>query len=205
MRETDRARALRLVPEMAAIEDELVVYANLLSRWQGKINLIGRATQDTVWTRHFADSLQLAQLAPMDRKWADLGSGAGFPGLILALAQKKYGAGEMHLIESDARKAAFLREVSRETGAAANIWNLRCEDALFDIEPEIIVSRAMADLQTLGRITSPFVEKGAIALFPKGRDVEVELTRLSISSRFLIDFSESKIDETGRIVRMRAI
>lgn len=195
--------ACDLVPGLAPIADRLIVYEQILLRWQRKINLVGRSTLEDVWRRHFADSARLAQLAPLDVRWADLGSGAGFPGMVIALMQVECHAGEMHLIESDTRKAAFLREVSRETGAGAHIHNARCEDVLPDLQLDVVCSRAMTDMKGLLGYVKPFVEKGAIGLFMKGRDVAAELTQASIPSNFLISFAPSKIDADSTIVQVR--
>jgi len=194
-----------MVPAIRAIVGELDVYERLLLKWQPKINLIGRATLTQVWARHFADSGQLSDLAPLERRWADLGSGAGFPGMVLALLQGNRSGCEMHLIESDARKAAFLREVSRETGAKAIIHNARCEDVLGDIQPEIICSRAMAHLHALLDYAKPFVDKGGMALFMKGRDVASELTEVSIPSNFSINLIPSRIDPASSIVQVKTV
>ena len=198
----DRQRALERRPELGRVAQQLEIYENLLLRWQSSINLVGRSTLDEVWTRHFLDSAQLADLAPLDRRWADLGSGAGFPGLVIALFQQTHAAGEMHLIESDKRKAAFLREVSREIGASAHIHNERCDDVLSEIQPEVVVSRAMTDIGRLIAYAQPFVEKGGVGLFPKGRDIVVELTRASIPSNFQIVLKQSRTDPEAAIVQV---
>ncbi len=201
----DRDTALQLAPELRDIEEGLAVYERLLRRWQSKINLVGRSTLDGVWTRHFADSGQLAHFADLSERWADLGSGAGFPGLVLAMLQRFRGVGEMHLIESDSRKAAFLREVSRETGASAFVHNTRCEDILAEIQPDVLASRAMADIGTLFRYTRPFVEKGSVGLFLKGRDVGAELTAAAIPSNFSVQTAPSKVDPEGVVVQVRLV
>lgn len=204
MNSTDRERALLLAPKLLEIENELAAYEKLLRKWQGRINLVSSSTLDSIWTRHFADSLQLADFGPEDRVWADLGSGAGFPGMVVALHQTKCSAGEMHLIESDTRKAAFLREVSRETGARVTIHNCRCEDLLPTIAPEVVTSRAMTNLADLIALCQPLVENGAIGLFLKGRDIGSELTVTPRNSNFSLELFPSKIDPAGSIVRLRA-
>ena len=140
MRDTgvaDRRRTLESFPELRAIEAELEIYERLLRKWQAKINLVGPSTLDQIWWRHFADSAQLLAYAPDARAWADLGSGGGFPGMVLALLLKPAGNAEVTLVESDSRKAAFLREVSRETFAPTVVLNQRME--ALDIErPDIV-------------------------------------------------------------------
>ena len=121
---------------------------------------------------------------------------------MIALFQQTHAGGEMHLIESDKRKAAFLREVSREIGARAHIHNERCEDVLSEIQPEVVVSRAMTDIGRLIAYAQPFVEKGGVGLFPKGRDIVVELTRASIPSNFQIVLKQSRTDPEAAIVQV---
>ncbi len=196
--------AARLVPELSEILEPLGVYEELLRRWQSKLNLVGHSTLSEVWSRHFADSLQLVKFASVDGRWADLGSGAGFPGLVIALLQRSRHVGEMHLIESDRRKASFLREVSRETGAAAVVHNARCEDVLRAIKADVIVSRAMAPMPDLMDLVKDDVENGSTGLFLKGRDIASELTRTPSNSNFILELFPSKVDPAGSIVRLRA-
>lgn len=199
-----RQNVLHAVPVLAEIEDELAIYESLLLRWQARLNLVSRSTLSDLWFRHFGDSGQLAGLAHTDVRWVDLGSGAGFPGMVISLLQSKRCAGEMHLIESDTRKVAFLREVSRETGASAVVHKARCEDILDDLAPEVIASRGMTNLKALWRLSAPLVEKGALALFMKGRDVASELTSAAIPSSFNVTLFPSHIDAASSIVRIQS-
>lgn len=199
----DRSFACDLTPALVEIAPQLELFEALLQKWQAKVNLIGKSTSGNIWSRHFADSAQLANHAALDKRWVDLGSGAGFPGVVIALLQRAHGGGEMHLIESDSRKAAFLREVSRETDARAIVHNARCEDALSNIDPEIICSRAMTGMPSLIGYARPFVEKSAIALFLKGRDVASELTRTPIPSNFSVDIASSLVDPKGAVVKVK--
>ena len=200
MRGFDKDRALTMFPGMRSVECELDIYAALLTRWQARINLVSNASLANLWTRHFADSWQLVEFGSLAEHWVDLGSGAGFPGLIVALAQKHAGAGHMHAIESDARKVAFLREVSRETGAPVTIHHGRCEDILAEIGATVITSRAMASLEDLLDLSRWNMEKGARALFLKGQDIGSELTQAAISSRYLCSITPSRVDPAGSIV-----
>src|SRR5580692_3450923 len=129
----DRAAARALLPIAPEMEARLAVFADLLLKWQKVINLVSAATLPQLWTRHFVDSLQVQAVAPEVRLWVDLGSGAGFPGLVTAIALADVPGAQVHLIDSDQRKCAFLREVSRETGAPAVVHTGRIED----IAPEI--------------------------------------------------------------------
>jgi 16S rRNA (guanine527-N7)-methyltransferase len=117
----DRRVALRLVPVSRETEERLSTFVELLDRWRHKINLISNSTFGSVWTRHIADSAQLHALAPKATRWVDMGSGAGFPGLVIAIQLADFPGAIVHCIESDGRKCAFLREAARATGAAAVI------------------------------------------------------------------------------------
>lgn len=173
----DRERALEMSPSLAAIVPELRLYEDLLRRWQATINLVAPGTLDHIWTRHFADSAQVLAVAPEARLWADLGSGAGFPGLVTALLLKGAPGAVVHLIESDQRKAAFLRAVSRETAAPADVHIGRIEDILPQLPtPDAISARALAPLVTLVRMGRAPLEKGARGVFLKGTDWADELT-----------------------------
>jgi 16S rRNA (guanine527-N7)-methyltransferase len=153
-----------------------------------------------VWERHIADSLQLAGLAE-GTVWADLGTGAGLPGLVLAIARPEL---HVHLVESDGRKCAFLRQAARLTGAKATIWDGRIEAMLPRIEPrpDVVVSRALAALPKLLGLAAPVLTKGTTGLFPKGRGYEAELTDALRSWRFTCDILPSRTDPEGRILRV---
>jgi 16S rRNA (guanine527-N7)-methyltransferase len=172
----DKARALALTPVSRETEKRLDRFVEVLLHWQGKLNLVAPSTLQELWTRHIADSLQLLALAPEARIWVDLGSGGGFPGLPIALAGP---AGTMvHLIESNGKKAAFLREAVRATGAGAVIHQMRAETFGETCAENVhaVTARALAPLKTLCKQAFPLIDRGAIGLFPKGQDVDAELT-----------------------------
>lgn len=184
----------------------LDVYVEQLRRWQTVKNLVGPATLDEVWTRHIADALQLAALAPDATRWLDLGSGAGIPGLILALAGHGRPGFQVDLIESNARKCAFLLESARLTSAPARVHNVRIEDAIgSQTGVEIVCARALAPLTQLLAWTEPLLKTGTVALFPKGRDVQSELTEAAQRWRFVYDLVPSRTDSDARIVRVTAL
>src|SRR5262252_8425032 len=114
---SDKAAALGLIPVSRETEARLDRYIARLRQWQAKTNLVAPSTLPNLWTRHIADSLQLLPLAPSAKRWADLGSGGGFPGIVLACAMAEMPDATVHLIERNAKKAAFLREALRVTGA----------------------------------------------------------------------------------------
>lgn len=179
----------------------LSVYEDLLKKWSGVKNLVARSTLENVWTRHFADSLQLLAYAKDAKKWADLGSGAGFPGLVIAIALASQGGAEVHLIESDNRKCAFLREVARETRAPAIVHHGRIEDETWGLQGiEIVTARALAPIGKLLDMAKPLLETGARGLFQKGRDVDRELTEATICSNFHIKISRNPMISDGCVV-----
>jgi 16S rRNA (guanine527-N7)-methyltransferase len=190
------------MPALAAIQPELELYEDLLRRWQAKINLVAPATLDSIWVRHFADSAQVAAAAPDARVWADLGAGGGFPGLITALLLKKEPGAQVHLIESDQRKAAFLRAVSRETGAPATVHAERIEQALAPLAAKIdaVSARALAPLGKLIDLARAPLEKGAKAVFLKGEEWRDELTAAERVGRFSVETIESRTHTRARLI-----
>jgi len=151
--------------------ERLKLYADLLVKWQAKINLVGPATLPDLWRRHMLDSAQMAQHMP-EGPVLDLGSGAGFPGLVLAIMR----GGPVHLVESDSRKCAFLREVARITGADAIIHNKRIE-AIEPFPVAAVTARALASLDKLLEWAAPFLQQRTQCLFLKGKNVDEELTQ----------------------------
>jgi 16S rRNA (guanine527-N7)-methyltransferase len=177
-RESDKAEALKLTPVPRETEARLDLYLDLLRQWQAKTNLVAPSTLPHLWTRHVADSLQLLSLAPSARTWIDLGSGGGFPGIVLACATAERPGARVHLVERNAKKAAFLREALRITSAPGIVHATGIEDIVDSIEGPIdcVTARALAPLHQLIGFAEPLVRKGARALFLKGQDVEAELT-----------------------------
>lgn len=185
----------------------LNIYADTLRHWQKTINLVAPSTLDSVWQRHFADSAQLLKLAPENvTSWVDLGSGAGFPGLVIAiLIHGKRGPEAdrvVRLIESDARKAAFLGEIARRTSVAVDIVPRRIElsSTQANFEPvEVVTARALAPLERLLGLAHRFFNDGTIGLFPKGRDVEREIEAARKDWKFDVRLEQSLTDPEGRI------
>ncbi len=200
--QSGRDEALKLFPALAAIEAELEIYAVLLKRWQAKINLVSAATLDDIWLRHFADSAQVLAAAPHIARWADLGSGAGFPGLVTALLLKSTPGAVVHLIESDQRKASFLRAVSRETAAPAIIQAERIEAVLPELAGQIdgVSSRALAPLPRLLELAERPLTAGAIGVFLKGEECQDELTAVEAIDSFTCESAESRTRTGARIV-----
>lgn len=182
--------------------EKLEVYADLLERWNRSINLVGRDTLRDQWRRHFLDSAQLMSFLPPPpaeraRTLVDMGSGAGFPGMVLALL----GAGEVHLVESDRRKCAFLREVARSTSAPVQVHPLRVEQ-LDELQADVVTARALAPLDRLLDYARGLLLPGGICLFLKGRTVERELAALPVEPRLSIDTFPSRAAPDGVILRI---
>jgi 16S rRNA (guanine527-N7)-methyltransferase len=176
---SDKSAALALTPVSRETESRLDAYVDLLVQWQTKTNLVASSTLPNLWTRHISDSLQLLTLAPAAKVWVDLGSGGGFPGVVLACAMADIPGATVHLVERNAKKAAFLREALRITGAAGKIHLADIGDCVdsFSDPVDCVTARAVAPLHQLLGFAEPLVGKGAKALFLKGQDVEAELTK----------------------------
>ncbi|ARN81320.1 16S rRNA (guanine(527)-N(7))-methyltransferase RsmG [Methylocystis bryophila] len=202
MSSADRAEALRLCPALRDIQPQLEIYERMLREWNPRINLVSASTLNAVWTRHFADSAQLHELLPHISRWVDLGSGAGFPGMVLALHLKGRPGASVTLIESDQRKAAFLRAVSRETGAPAKVICGRIESELPKLagESEGVSARALAPLQQLLDWSAELLLKNATGAFLKGENWRDELTGAKAPVNFSLVEKASRTHPSGRIV-----
>ena len=203
----DRARALALAPVSRETEARLDRFVPLLLDWQRRINLIAASTEAKLWTRHIADSLQLLALAPEARRWVDLGSGGGFPGLVIACGLAETKGAEVHLVESNAKKAAFLREAARATAAPAVVHAGRIEDFV-DNAPlgiDVVTARALAPLVDLLATAYPLLQRGAWGLFPKGQAAAGELTEAGKRWKIQASLEVSRTDPQARIVFVRGL
>ncbi|HVY57630.1 MAG TPA: 16S rRNA (guanine(527)-N(7))-methyltransferase RsmG [Xanthobacteraceae bacterium] len=203
----DRARALALTPVSRETAERLDRLVDLLRLWQKTTNLVAPSTLAHLWTRHVADSLQLLALAPDARVWVDLGSGGGFPGLPLACALAERPGSEVHLVESNQKKIAFLREAVRITGVPAIVHGERIEDFVRDFRSraDVVTARALAPLATLLYYVEPLLGPGTIGLLPKGQDVEAEIDTASKSWALRAELVPSRTDPHGRIVVVRGL
>jgi 16S rRNA (guanine527-N7)-methyltransferase len=200
---SDRARALALTPVSRETTARLDRFVELLLTWQRTTNLIAPSTIPHLWTRHIADSLQLLELAPAARNWVDLGSGGGFPGLVIACALTDTPGAVVHLVESNAKKVAFLRAAQRATGAPATVHAERIEDfaTAFREPAEVITARAVAPLKSLLDRCFPLLgTSGAVGLFPKGQNAELELGEARKSWNIKVNLVPSRTDPAARIV-----
>ena len=201
----NRAAALQLTPVSRETLARLDRFVAALLAWQRRINLIAPATVPELWTRHIADSLQLAPLAPAGRVWVDLGSGGGFPGMAIACVLAAIPGAGVHLIESNGKKAAFLREATRLTDAPAIVHQGRITQMIgtIDEQVDVVTARAVAPLADLLALSEPLLKTGAQALFPKGQDVEAELTEAAKYWNIEAMLIPSKTDPRGRIVSVQ--
>lgn len=184
----------------------LEAYVALLLQWQQRINLISPTTIPDIWTRHILDSAQLYHLRPDARRWADLGSGGGLPGIVIACLLAEKADGEIHLIESNGKKAAFLRHVTTSLALPAVIHAVRIEDAVPKLlQIDVVTARALAPLTDLLRFSNLLLKRGAVGLFPKGRDVEEELTTARLNWHFSSRLHASVTDPEARIVEISMI
>jgi 16S rRNA (guanine527-N7)-methyltransferase len=203
----DRAHALDLIPVSRETLARLDEFVSLLTKWQKRTNLVALASMSQLSTRHVADSLQLLPLAPAARTWIDLGSGGGFPGVAIACALAETVGAKVHLVESNAKKAAFLREAQRLLELPALVHAARIEDFAKspDDSVDIVTARALAPLDRLLALAEPLLKTGAQGLFPKGQDVEVELTDASKYWKIDATLVPSKTSPNGRVVVVRRV
>jgi 16S rRNA (guanine527-N7)-methyltransferase len=202
----DRDRALALTPVSRETSARLDRFVEVLLEWQQHTNLIALSTEQTIWTRHIADSLQLLLLAPKSQPgsqiWADLGSGAGFPGLVIACALAEQKGVELHLVESIGKKANFLREAVRAVGVPAEVHAIRIADFVKRAPKhiDVVTARALAPLPKLLTEAYPLLKRGARGLFPKGQDVATELTEAAKYWNIEATLAESRTDPRSWIV-----
>ena len=186
--------------------EKLEIYANLLRKWNKTINLVSPGTLDALWVRHFADSAQLLSLAPQNmRKWADLGSGAGFPGAVIAvLTESSHPDLTVTLIESDQRKATFLRAVARETETSFTVLAERCESAA-RLEADVISARALAPLDVLLGYVSRHIARTGTALLSKGASAASEVELAEKTWSFTCKSIPSMTDTDAAILKIGEI
>ncbi len=183
----------------------LKIYENLLKKWQRTVNLVGPSGLEELWVRHIADSLQVSEAVPGARRWLDLGSGAGFPGLVTAIKLAEEPGASVHLVESNRRKCAFLREAARETGAPAIVHCGRIVAILPGLDGpfDAVSARALAPLETLAAYAEEFLDAGAVGVFPKGKTFAGELTPWLTEGKYSIAVLPSTTDPDARLILVR--
>jgi len=181
---------------------KLKQYEGLLRTWQQKINLVSSSTLPDLWERHFQDSLQLLPYIPEEAKsLIDLGSGAGFPGLVLAIALS--GKIKVTLIESDLRKCLFLENVSRETFLDITIVQERIESIKESMTADVITARALAPLPLLLEYALPLMKEDSTALFLKGESVQKEIGEAQKKWEFDLEFFPSLTDSRASVLKVK--
>jgi len=203
----DKNRALALISVSRETEMRLESFVEVLLLWQEKTNLVADSTVAQLWTRHIADSLQLMALSPQAKTWVDLGSGGGFPAIPIACALVDRLEGQVHLVESNGKKAAFLREAVRQLKLPATVHHERIEKFgdSFDGNADVVTARALAPLKVLCDQSFKLIDQGAIGLFLKGQDVDAELTEAAKYWKLQADKVPSRTSPGGCIVVIRAL
>jgi 16S rRNA (guanine527-N7)-methyltransferase len=182
---------------------DLEAFRALLADWNEKMNLVGPSALAEFWPRHVYDSAQLLALAPQALTWADLGAGAGFPGIVLAILLKGRDGARVHLVESMAKRCRFLSEVVQALELPAQVHNVRAED--LGIRVDIVTARACAPLARLLGYAEPYLKKGATGLFLKGQDIVVELTEAAKYWKFDAELSASSSHPDGRVLQVKGL
>lgn len=186
--------------------ERLKSYEALLRKWNPRINLVARSTLPDLWQRHFVDSMQIFDLAPpkVDH-WVDLGSGAGFPGLVIAIMALDTGSpSRVTLVESDARKCAFLQTVIRETGAQARVINDRIEN-IPPLEADVLSARALSDLGALLGYAERHMRPDGLAIFPKGENWQKEVDAAQTAWTFASQLAKSKTEDGPVILTITGV
>jgi 16S rRNA (guanine527-N7)-methyltransferase len=205
--DADKARALELTPVSRETKERLEKFVALLLVWQEKFNLVSKQSLPLVWSRHISDSLQLLDLMPEAKVWADFGAGAGFPGIPIGCAIAGRPGAKIHLVESVGKKANFLREAVQVTGIPGDVHHIRAEnfgDSIGD-KIDVVTARALSPLKTLCDLAFPLIARGAVAIFPKGQDVEAELTEAAKYWTIEATKAPSKTSPQGCILIIRGL
>lgn len=198
----DRARVIEWLCVSRETVERLDIFVAELDKWRSITNLISAAAWPSLWSRHIADSAQLLKFAPHGENWADLGSGAGFPGLVIAILLGKAPDAIVHLVESDKRKTAFLIQAARLVSAPVKIHGGRIDAILPALSPtpEFVTARALAPLATLIDWTKPLLKRGSVGLFLKGHSVQAELTQVPRLDKYTLRVVASQGMHRGCIV-----
>ena len=192
-------------------EQRLTVFHDLLVQWQARINLIAPSTIQQIWSRHIADSVQVFESLEGADEIVDIGSGAGLPGMIIAILLAESGSGRVHLVESNGKKCAFLnaaiRQIGlRDQGVDITVVNDRIEKALPKIaRPKIVTARALASLNDLLRLTAPYLANGTLGVFPKGRDHEAEIADAQRYWEFEYAIVPSRLEDGSVLLKISAL
>ena len=185
--------------------DKLTLFANIVEKWTPRINLISKASVPYIWQRHIEDSIQIYSLVPPVSSWVDLGSGGGFPAIVVALLAQQDGRNsKFTLVESDQRKCVFLRTAIRELGLKVEVLNDRIEN-IPPLEANVVSARALAELPLLIGLASRHMKSDGIAIFPKGKNWKVEDAKARKSWAYSNESIPSKTDPSAAILKIKEI
>ncbi|MCZ2203518.1 16S rRNA (guanine(527)-N(7))-methyltransferase RsmG [Bartonella sp. A05] len=195
---------LKIVPSVSReTMENLIQFESLVLQWNAHINLISSATIPILWTRHILDSAQIYPLHSQFLHWCDLGSGGGFPAIVIAIFLKEKKEGHIDLVESNGKKTAFLRTVIAQLNLPATVHHCRIEDVYQKINvPDVITARGLAPLDTILQLIFPWVTQKTIALLQKGRDYAIEIKKASAHWQFNLLKHQSKIDKNSVILEI---
>ncbi|MBC8716371.1 16S rRNA (guanine(527)-N(7))-methyltransferase RsmG [Ochrobactrum sp. Marseille-Q0166] len=183
--------------------ERLIAFEELFRKWSSAINLASPSTLADLWSRHILDSAQIFPLAPEAKRWLDLGSGGGFPGIVTACSLKDIPGASIDLVESAGKKAAFLRTAAGHLAVPARIHSARIEAMWDKIDvPDVVTARALASLNDLFNLAEPWLTTGSKALFQKGRDYQREIDESRVGWRFDLVQHESAIDKASVILEI---
>ncbi len=199
----DAAAFQRIIGVSDSVVADLERYRAMLTDGAAVMNLVGPSTLPDFWRRHVLDSAQLSALAPGARRWADLGAGAGLPGVVIAILLKGQAGAVVHLVDSMKKRATFLRTVVEALGLPAQVHDARAESLSHPVD--VVTARACAPAQRLFGYAEPWMRGGAVGLFLKGESVAAELAEARRQWRFDADVLPSISDPRGRIVRIRRL
>ncbi|HTX50026.1 MAG TPA: 16S rRNA (guanine(527)-N(7))-methyltransferase RsmG [Caulobacteraceae bacterium] len=201
--EADAAEVAARLGATEAQIAELWRYRAMLADWNRRLNLVSPGSLAEFWPRHVFDSAQLLDLAPEARVWVDIGAGAGFPGLVLAILLADRPGARVHLVESLGKKCRFLAAVVESLSLPAEVHNARAEE--LSIAAEVVTARAVAPLERLLGYARPYLARGAIGLFLKGQNAEAEIAAARQRWRFDVAAMPSRSDPTGRILKVERL
>lgn len=196
---------MQLLPVSRETEERFDVFVELLARWRKKSSLISEATFPSIWSRHIADCAQSLLISPGVIRWLDMGSGAGFPGMVLAIQLAEVNGAAVHCVESDQRKCAFLREVARATCAPAIVHPTRVQSinrATLGIV-DGVTARAFAHLSITLDMAKAWLTTGAVGVFPRGQSAIDQVKRLGPCPDYEIEIVSSVVDAAAAILRVR--
>lgn len=201
------ARLIEILPQVSRETFlRLVAYENLFLKWSKAFNLAAPSTLQDFWSRHILDSAQLAKIRKPEGMWVDLGSGGGLPGIVMAILLSESADGHIHLVESNGKKAAFLRQALLETGGAGQVHNMRIDQAFAKIGPtNTVTARALAPLSSLLSLAKPWMSTGATALFHKGREYREEVKAAGDYWQFDLLEHTSVVDLESTVLEIRSV